>query len=137
MIKLPVTPASVWVSPTSGRLFAALPATNRVAVLDTALARSPILMTRVGAKPIAVAGAPAATGGSTGIYVVNVGDRTITTLDALTGRAITHHSDPGAAEPARSTAPREKGQRDTEGHERHRHYGAQPRQTRPRRHRDQ
>src|SRR5581483_3818573 len=76
-IPLPVSPAAIWVSPFSGKLFAALYASDSIAVVDTTLERARPKFYKGFAKPVAV------TGTDNYVYVVNAGDRTVCRLDAL------------------------------------------------------
>ena len=91
-VALPVTPAAIWVAPFSRRLFATLPATNRVAVLDAATGRL-LRMTAVGGRPVALAGGIGAQPRE--VLVVGAGARSVTRLDAATGRKLGSRSVPG------------------------------------------
>ena len=82
VIHLPVSPAAVWVSRFSGRLFAALYAIDRVARVDTTLADAKPAMLPGFGKPVAIWG----TGGVA--YVLNAADGTVCRLDALTGERL-------------------------------------------------
>ena len=82
-LALPVTPSDVWISPSTGRLFAPLPGVGRVAVLRTGSAGVPRLVAAAG-KPVAVVGTASA---SAPVVVVGV-DGTVTRLDARSGRRI-------------------------------------------------
>jgi hypothetical protein len=55
-IRFPVSPAAIWIAP-GGRLYAALPATGRVAIVDTAAPQRAPQVVRVGGGPVALAGA--------------------------------------------------------------------------------
>jgi hypothetical protein len=55
-IRLAVSPAAIWIAP-AGRLYAALPATGRVAIVDTAAPQRTPQLVRVGGGPVALAGA--------------------------------------------------------------------------------
>ena len=80
-ISLGSRPAAVWVAPSSGNLFAALPDANEVAVVDTVSPESEPTMVHVGKRPVALAGGDS--GGA--VYVANAGDGTVSRLDPLTG----------------------------------------------------
>jgi hypothetical protein len=77
VIHLPVTPASIWVSPFSGKLFAALYAIDRIATVDTTLANGRTELFAGFSRPVAV------WGGKDYVYEVNAGDETICRLDPL------------------------------------------------------
>jgi DNA-binding beta-propeller fold protein YncE len=79
VIHLPVTPAAIWVSDYTGRLFAALYATNQVARVDTTtkIASTKLLDDYV--RPVAVWGDAA----TNSVYVL--GDGAVCKLDAFTG----------------------------------------------------
>ena len=96
-IRLPVSPAAIWIAPT-GRLYAALPATGRVAILDRG---RPPRFVRVGGRPVAVAGTRAT------IFVADASGR-ITRIDAATGarRGSARVLTPGAAPPTRAVLDR-------------------------------
>jgi hypothetical protein len=81
VIRLPTSPAAIWISPT-GRLFATLPAENAVAFVDLASARPAPQYVPVGKRPQGVAGI----GGT--VYVANTAERTLTLLSVATGRAV-------------------------------------------------
>lgn len=76
-IRLPVSPAAIWVSPFSGKLFAALYASDSVATVDTTLASATPRLYSGFKKPVAVWGTERY------VYVVNAGDETICRRDAL------------------------------------------------------
>jgi len=76
-IRLPVSPAAIWVSPFSGKLFAALYAIDRIAVVDTTLRSATPTLLKGFSKPVAV------WGGDEYVYEVNAGDGTVCRLDAL------------------------------------------------------
>jgi hypothetical protein len=77
VINLPVTPASIWVSSLSGRLFAALYATDQVARVDTTTGSAPTKLLNGYQRPVAL------WGGTRFVYVLGGG--TVCKLDALTG----------------------------------------------------
>ena len=83
-LTLPVTPSDVWISPSTGRLFAPLPGVGTVAVLGTGSAEVVPRLVAVAGKPVAVAGTAAA---SAPVVVVGI-DGTVTRLDARSGRRI-------------------------------------------------
>src|SRR5205823_3006504 len=79
VIRLPVSPAAIWVGRFSGRLLAALYAGDRIAVVDTTSAGARPTFPTVVRKPVAI-------WGSGGVaYVVSVAERKVVRLDALTG----------------------------------------------------
>jgi predicted Ser/Thr protein kinase len=78
-IALPATPAAIAIAASSGKLFAALPGANQVAVLDTLDSQAEPALEAVGEQPAAL------TGRGDVVYVLNAGDGSITRLDALTG----------------------------------------------------
>jgi len=81
VIHLPVTPSSIWVGRFSGQLFAALYATDQVALVDTTH--------DVGAKLLSGYSKPVAVWGSGGTaYVYSAGDRSLCRLDALTAQRL-------------------------------------------------
>ena len=82
------TPASIWVVPFNGKLFATFPDTNEVAIIDTASPGDPPTRISVGRRPVAVAGALTSAGSGDVVYVANAGDGTISLLDALTGEVV-------------------------------------------------
>jgi len=82
-IPLSATPSSLWIAPGAGTLFAAVPATGKVAVVDAARPASPRLL-EVGGKPVAVAGGTSRARARP-VYVVGAEGRRMTTLDARTG----------------------------------------------------
>jgi len=83
-VALPVTPSDVWISLSTGRLFAPLPGVGRVAVLGTTSAEAAPRLVAAAGKPVAVGGTASA-----GSPVVVVGlDGTVTRLDARSGRRI-------------------------------------------------
>ena len=86
VVALPTTPSAVWIA-ASGRAFAPLPAMNAVAVLDTAHISKPARMVKVGKQPFSVEPLRAGTGKPV-VKVVNVGDRSLSTLDAATGALV-------------------------------------------------
>jgi hypothetical protein len=77
VIHLPVSPAAIWVSQFSGKLFAALYAIDRIAVVDTTLATARPILFKGFSKPVAVWGT------KDYVYEVNAGDRTVCRLDPL------------------------------------------------------
>jgi hypothetical protein len=77
-IRLPVSPAAIWIAP-GGRLYAALPATGRVAIVDAAAPQRAPQLVRVGGRPVALAGAGA--GARATIFVADRSGR-ITRIDA-------------------------------------------------------
>jgi hypothetical protein len=79
VIHLPVTPAAIWASPYSGRLFAALYATNQVADVDTTTESAATKLLANYERPVAVWGDAA----TNSVYVLGGG--TVCKLDALTG----------------------------------------------------
>ena len=79
-IPLPGTPASIWIAPSTGRLFAPLYAQNKVAVVDTATPDKPPKLVATGPRPVAVSGS------GSSVYVANA-DKSISRLDARTGEA--------------------------------------------------
>ena len=80
-IELPATPAGVAIAPSSGKLFATLPAANQVAVLDALDVEAEPALVPVGEQPAALAGA------SDVVYVVNGGEVTLSgTLDSRQAR---------------------------------------------------
>ena len=81
VIRLPTSAEDVWISPT-GRLFATLPASDAVAVVDLASARPAAQLVEVGHRPQGIAGA----GGT--VYVANTADGTLTLLSATTGERL-------------------------------------------------
>ena len=83
-LALPVTPSDVWISPSTGRLFAPLPGVGRVAVLRTGSAEGVPRLVAAAGKPVAVVGTASA---SAPVVVVGV-DGTVTRLDARSGRRI-------------------------------------------------
>ena len=85
LIGLASTPAAVWIVPFSGRLFATLPSSDSVAVLDTAFPSTPATIVHVGKRPTAVAGGLDPEGAGEAVYVVGEGDSTVTRLDPITG----------------------------------------------------
>jgi hypothetical protein len=103
VVALPATPAAVTVVAGNGNLFAALPGTDQVALVDTlALDEDPRLIS-VGKLPAAL------TSTADVVYAINTGDKTITRLDALTGDALGTERVPALArerfpEPATATA---------------------------------
>jgi DNA-binding beta-propeller fold protein YncE len=76
-IRLPVTPAALWVSSLSGRLFAALYATDQVARVDTTTGSATTKLLNGYARPVAI------WGGTRFVYVLAA--RAICKLDALDG----------------------------------------------------
>jgi len=82
------TPASIWIVPFNGKLFATFPDTNEVAIIDTASPGDPPTRISVGKRPVAVAGALTSAGSGDVVYVANAGDGTISLLDALTGEVV-------------------------------------------------
>jgi predicted Ser/Thr protein kinase len=77
LLRLAVSPAAIWIART-GRLYAALPATGQVAIVETtAPSRRPVLVP-VGGRPVALGGA----GGT--VFVADLSGR-VTTIDASTG----------------------------------------------------
>ena len=76
-LPLAVTPSELWISP-AGRLFAALPGLDGVAVFDTAALDAAPTLVATGRRPVALAGAAAV------VDVVGAGGR-VTRLDARTG----------------------------------------------------
>jgi hypothetical protein len=85
VIGLPATAAAIWIVPFSGRLFATLPASDRVAVLDTAFPSLPPALIRAGRGPLAVVGASEPEGAGEAVYVVGEKDGSVTKLDPITG----------------------------------------------------
>jgi Protein kinase domain len=77
-IRLPVSPAAIWIAP-AGRLYAALPATGSVAIVDTAAPQRAPQLVRLGGRPVALAGA-----GDT-VFVADRSGR-ITKIDASGAR---------------------------------------------------
>ncbi len=87
--ELPATPSAVTVVPGNGKLFAALPGSDQLALIDTLApeeggsAQTPLphgaSLVAVGSQPVALANA----GGV--VYVATSGDGTIARVDALTG----------------------------------------------------
>jgi serine/threonine protein kinase len=78
-IRLPVTPAATWIS-SRGRLYAALPAMDRLAVIELASpARKPVLLAVV-KRPVALTGA-----GET-VFLASKVDRRVVRIDGRTGR---------------------------------------------------
>lgn len=82
-VSLGARPAAVWVAPSSGNLFAALPDTNEVAMVDTLSPDSEPTRVPVGKRPVALGG-----GDSGDVYVASAGDGSVTRLDALTGEVL-------------------------------------------------
>jgi outer membrane protein assembly factor BamB len=81
-IPLPVTPSSVWLAP-SGMLFASLPGTRRLALIDTQHEGTPAIV-QPGGTPVAVAG-----GLRRGeVVVASLGNGAITVLDGTTGKKL-------------------------------------------------
>jgi hypothetical protein len=81
VIRLPVSPAGFWIS-RGGRLVAALPATDRVALLDADWPGRRMSFLAVGDKPVAVTGV-----GETA-YVAIHGAKRVAAIDARAGRRI-------------------------------------------------
>jgi hypothetical protein len=79
-IHLPVTPAALWVSSLSGRLFAALYATDQVARVDTTTEGASTKLLNDYERPVAI------WGGTRFVYVLGGGR--ICKLDALTGAKV-------------------------------------------------
>jgi len=77
VIRLPVSPAAIWVSPFSGKLFAALYAIDRIAVVDTTLESATPTLFKGFSKPVAVWGT------KDYVYEANAGDGTVCRLDPL------------------------------------------------------
>jgi Protein kinase domain len=77
VIHLPVTPASIWVSPFSGKMFAALYAIDRIARVDTTLSNGTTDLFAGFSKPVAI------WGNESYAYELNAGDGTLCRLDAL------------------------------------------------------
>ena len=92
-IPLPGTPASIWIAPSTGRLFAPLYAQNKVAVVDTATPDKPPKLVATGPRPVAVSGS------GSSIYVANA-DKTIARLDPRTGKLLR-----SARQPALTASP--------------------------------
>jgi serine/threonine protein kinase len=89
VIHLPVTPAAIWVGRFSGRLFAALYATDQLALVDTTHDVAAQLLSGY-SRPVAVWGS----GGTA--YVYSAGDRSLCRLDALTGQRLVCRAVPHA-----------------------------------------
>lgn len=79
-IRLPATPANIWIVPSEGRLVAALYSQNKVAIVDTASPEDSPLLVSTGKRPVAVSGSTGAV-----VYVVNEGDGTVARMNALNG----------------------------------------------------
>ncbi|PWU21482.1 MAG: hypothetical protein C5B48_11265 [Candidatus Rokuibacteriota bacterium] len=86
-ISLPTTPAASWVVPFGGLLFAALPATGQVAVVDTAFPNNAPLLIHAGGRPVAVMGGTAPEGVGESVFVLGARGA-VTRLDPLTGRRL-------------------------------------------------
>jgi hypothetical protein len=80
VVKLPVTPTSIWVARFSGRLFAALYGVNQVAEIDTTRDVAATLLSGF-TRPVSV-------WGSAGVAYVAGADGTLCRLDALTGKRL-------------------------------------------------
>jgi len=89
-IRFETTPSSIWIVPFNGRLFAALPASHAVAVVDAASPAARASLTTLGsrAKPAAVVGPLGSDADGNIVYVVDGANGTIGRLDALTGRLL-------------------------------------------------
>jgi hypothetical protein len=98
-VALPATPSSLWIAPTTGTLFATVPATNEVAVVDTAN-RTRMRLVEVGSRPVMVAGGRAGAAPNE-VYVAGAAGGRITRLDARSGavRGAIRVSGFGAAAP--------------------------------------
>jgi hypothetical protein len=85
-IALPGRPESTWIAASTGRLFAAVPTRDEVAVIDTA---SPSAAPTVVAarRPAALTG-PTDAQDSGDVYAANVGDGTIARLDPTSGNVL-------------------------------------------------
>src|SRR5207244_10174961 len=90
VLRLAVSPAAIWIGRT-GRLYAALPATGRVAIVDAAAPRRRPVLVHVGGRPVALAAAAGA------VFVADRSGR-ITKIDASTGARgrSARVADPGA-----------------------------------------
>src|SRR5262249_19045971 len=92
-ISLPVTPSALWAAPLAARLFAVLPGTGQVAVLDVSR-RSGARFVSVGGRPVAIAG-----GGARAVVVVDGSSGRVTRLDARTGARLGSPVAPSLASP--------------------------------------
>ena len=100
VVKLPTTPSDLWIVPFSGRAFATLPAVDQVAVFDARdILQAPVLVD-VGATPYAVTGTRTRGTGRPVVYVLNVGDRSLSLLDAETGTLVRTRAVPALVRPA-------------------------------------
>ena len=77
LVRLPVSPAAIWIGPT-GRLYAALPGSGQVAIVEMRAPRRRPVLVHVGGRPVAVAGA------GRDVFVADPSGR-ITKIDASTG----------------------------------------------------
>jgi hypothetical protein len=78
VIHLPVSPAAIWVSPFSGKLFAALYATDEIALVDATLESATPRLFKGFSKPVAVWGTERY------VFEVNAGKGTVCRLTAVT-----------------------------------------------------
>ena len=86
-ISLGTRPSAVWVVPSTGRLFASLPGTGEVAVVDVRTPGAQPQRIQVGNQPAALGGGRLP-GGREAVFVIKVGDGSIARLDPLTGRVL-------------------------------------------------
>jgi hypothetical protein len=89
-IKLPARPESIWIAPSTGRLFAATPATSQVAMVDVTSPNAPPTMITTGSRPAAVTGAVDSQSEGLGdtVYVADAVDGTVARLDPLNGSVL-------------------------------------------------
>jgi hypothetical protein len=87
-IKLAARPESIWIAPSTGRLFAATPATSAVAMVDVTSPNAPPAIITTGSRPAAVTGALDSQSLGDMVYVADAADGTITRLDPLSGAVL-------------------------------------------------
>jgi Protein kinase domain len=77
-IRLPVAPADIWIS-RAGRIYAALPALDRLAVVEVASPARPPVLLAAGRRPVAIAGARET------LFVASGADKRVIRVDGRTG----------------------------------------------------
>jgi DNA-binding beta-propeller fold protein YncE len=87
-IELAARPESIWIAPSTGRLFATTPGSNEVALIDVTAPDAPAKTIATGSRPATVTGAVESQAVGDTVYVANAGDGTITRLDPLGGEVL-------------------------------------------------
>ncbi len=87
-ISLPGRPEGIWIVPFNGRLFAALPAKDQVALADAVAPGGGSVKLVSVKRPAAVAGPTVSSRSGDVVYVAAVGDGTLARLDALSGEVL-------------------------------------------------